>query len=156
MFFWILRKNRGRLLASKDIRYRDRFLVASFFTRIQSLFCLGVRKPTNRNKALSGFYSFGPFPIVRIFSAGHLSYKRSWDYGFSQNKGRDMWLSPCSIEHRHHQPRCASERRNWGGIYASGQNIRDSNDDQGRLMCFLWGDRPADCWKMGGCRTKFN
>ena len=44
-----------RLLVSKDSRYRDRFLVDSFVTGVQSLLCLGVRKPTKRNVAFKGF-----------------------------------------------------------------------------------------------------
>ena len=122
-----------RLLALKDIRYRDRFLVDSFVRGVQSLLCLGVRKPTKRNAA---FKAFTPPDLSRSYI--------SVPQGIFATNAAEITGSP-----KIRDGICGSAlvRLSTGtnqDVLAQGEiggsmvwsNIRDSNDDQGRLMCF--------------------
>lgn len=122
-----------RLLASKDIRYRDRFLVDSFVTGVQSLFCLGVRKPTKRKTT---FKAFTPSDLSRSYVA--------FRQGIFATNAAEITGSP-----KIRDGICGSAliRLSTGAnqdVLAKGEiggfmvwsNIRDSNDDQGRLILF--------------------
>lgn len=141
-----------RLLASKDIRYRDRFLVDSFVTGLQSLLCLGVRKTTKRN---------APF---KTFSAPDLSRSYvSVRQGIFATNAAEIMGSP-----KIRDGICGSAlvRLSTGtnqDVLAQGEiggfmvwpNIRDSNDDQGRLMCFCEATDQliAEGWEVAGLNS---
>lgn len=122
-----------RLLASKEIKYRDRFLVDSFVTGAQSLFCLGVRKPTKRNTAFKTF-------IASDFSRPYISFRQGI---FATNaaeiagspKIRDGICGSALVRLSTGTNPDVLDKGEIGGFMVW-SNIRDSNDDQGRLICF--------------------
>lgn len=123
-----------RLLASKDIRYRDRFLVDSFVTGVKSLLCLGVRKPTKENTDFKAF-------TAPDLSRSYVSVRQ----GIFATNAAEITGSP-----KIRDGICGSAlvRLSTGttnqDVLAQGEiggfmvwsNIQNSNNDQGRLMCF--------------------
>lgn len=124
-----------RLLASKEIKYRDRsiFLVDSFVTGPQSLFCFGVRKSIKRNTVFKTF-------TASEFSRPYVSFRQ----GLFATNAAEIMGSPSINDGI---CRSALVRLSTGtnqdvpdkgeiGGFVVWSNIRDSNDGQGRLMCF--------------------
>lgn len=116
-----------RLLASKDISYRDRFLVDSFVTGVQLLSCLGVRKPTKRNAAFKAF-------TTPDLSRSYVSVRQ----GMFATNAAEITGSP---KIRDGICGAALVRLSSGihqdeiGGFMVWSIIRDSNDDQGLLVC---------------------
>lgn len=122
-----------RLLASKDIRYRDRFLVDSFVTGGQSLFCLGVRKPAKRNAAFKAFTASDLSRSYVSFRQGIFATNAAKITG--SPKIRDGLCGSALVRLSTGTNQDVLAKGEIGGFMVW-SNIRDANDDQGRLMCF--------------------
>lgn len=122
-----------RLLASKDIRYRDRFLVASFATGVQSLLCLGVRKPTKGNTDFKAFTA--PDLSPSYVSVRQAIFATNAAEIMGSPKIRDGICGSALVRLSTGTNQDVLAQGEIGGFMVW-PNIRDSNDDQGRLMCF--------------------
>ena len=131
-FLDIEAKPRG-LLASKDIRYRDRFLVDSFVTGLQSLLCLGIRKPTKRNAAFKGFTA--PELSRSYVSVRHGIFATNAAEITGSPKVRDGICGSALVRMSTGTNQDVLAHGEIGGFMVW-SNIRDSSDDRGRLMYF--------------------
>lgn len=122
-----------RLLVSKEIKLRDRFLVDYFVTGVQSLLCLGVRKPTKRNIAFKAFTTSGCPRSYVSFRQGIFATNAAEITG--SPKIRDGICGTALVRMSTATNQDILANGEIGGFMVW-PNIRDSDDNGGRLMCF--------------------